>query len=243
MISGTPERLYLMQLGTTTLPTPRGPLLLSNGCYLIRMSSGQHILIDSGTPADYTPAPGTPPPSNETNVLAQLATLGLSPADISAVICTHFDIDHAGYLDSFPSAEFIVQKGHMELAKSGDARLAAARAHWDHPALRYRLVDGDAELAPGLTLLETSGHVPGHQSVLVRLPETGPVLLAIDAVALGRFFTPERPPWPMDADAEQTRASTRKLLDVAERERAELVVFHHDGEQWATLRKSPEWYG
>jgi N-acyl homoserine lactone hydrolase len=243
MITGTPERLYLMQLGTTTLPTPRGPLLLSNGCYLIRMSSGGHILIDSGTPADYTPAPGTPPTENESNVLAQLAALGLTPADISAVICTHFDIDHAGYLDSFPDAAFIVQRAHMERAKSGDARLAAARAHWDHPALHYRLVDGDTELAPGLTLLETSGHVAGHQSVLVRLPESGPTLLAIDAVVLGRFFTPDRPAWPMDADAEQTRASTRKLLAVAEWEQVGLVVFHHDGEQWATLRKSPEWYG
>lgn len=242
MISGTPERLYLMQLGITTLPTPRGPLLLSNGCYLIRMDGGQHILIDSGTPAGYTPAPGTPPTENESNVLEQLAALGLSPADITAVICTHFDVDHAGYLDSFPGAEFIVQQEHMELAKSGDARLAAARAHWDQPTLRYRLVDGDTELAPGLRLLETSGHVTGHQSVLVRLPETGPVLLAIDAVVLGRFFTPDRPAWPMDADAEQARTSTRKLLDVAEREHVGLVVFHHDGEQWATLRKSPAWY-
>jgi N-acyl homoserine lactone hydrolase len=136
-----------------------------------------------------------------------------------------------------------VQREHIELAKSGDARLAAARAYWEHPALRYQLVDGDTELAPGLTLLETSGHVPGHQSVLVRLPESGPVLLAIDAVVLGRFFTPERPAWPMDADAEQTRDSTRKLLAVAEREHVGLAVFHHDGEQWATLRKSPEWYG
>jgi N-acyl homoserine lactone hydrolase len=49
-------------------------------------------------------------------------------------------------------------------------------------------VDGDTELLPGLTLLETSGHTPGHQSVLVRLPQTGPVLLAIDAVVMERFF-------------------------------------------------------
>lgn len=38
---------------------------------------------------------------------------------------------------------------------------------------RIRLVDGDTELLPGLELIETSGHVPGHQSVLVRLPKTG----------------------------------------------------------------------
>jgi hypothetical protein len=36
----------------------------------------------------------------------------------------------------------------------------------------------------------TGGHVPGHQSVLVRLPETGPVLLAIDAVPAAAYFDP-----------------------------------------------------
>src|SRR5512135_801914 len=63
---------------------------------------------------------------------------------------------------------------------------------FDHPALRYRLIEGDTELRPGLTLLETSGHAPGHQSVLVRLPQTGPVLLTIDAVMIQRLFTPDR---------------------------------------------------
>ena len=44
---------------------------------------------------------------------------------------------------------------------------------FDHPALRYRLIEGDTELVPGLTLLETSGHTPGHQSVLVHLRKPG----------------------------------------------------------------------
>ena len=51
---------------------------------------------------------------------------------------------------------------------------------------RIRLVDGDTELLPGLELIETSGHVPGHQSVLVRLPKTGAILLPIDAVPFAR---------------------------------------------------------
>jgi len=79
-------------------------------------------------------------------------------------------------------------------------------------------------------------------SVLVRLPRTGPVLLAIDAVVLERLFTPERRAWPTDDDEGQLRASTRKLLDLVARERVALVVFGHDGRQWETLRRAPAFY-
>src|SRR6266700_3014348 len=120
MSSATPQRLYLMQLSTTTIPLAAGQgLAMSSGCYLVQTSDGKNILIDSGLPA--------------------------------------------GYNDAFPQAELIVQREHYELARSGHPRFAAARVHWDHPALRYRLIDGDTELLHGLTLLETSGHTPGHQ--------------------------------------------------------------------------------
>jgi N-acyl homoserine lactone hydrolase len=234
-----PQRLYLMQLSTSTFPTTP-PAPASSGCYLVQMSDGRNILIDSGLSADYTP-PGMPPFENEKNVLEHLADLDLRPDDIDLVICTHFDVDHAGYHDAFPQAEFIVQREHYELARSGHPRFAGARAHWDHPALRYRLVEGDTELLPGLSLIETSGHAPGHQSVLVRLPQTGPVLLAIDAVVLQRLFTPERKAWPIENE-EQLRTSTRKLLDLIEREHVALVVFGHDGEQWQALKKAPDYY-
>jgi len=232
-----------MQLSTTTIPLAAGQgLAMSSGCYLVQTSDGKNILIDSGLPADYAPPPGTPPAENGKNVLEHLAGLGLHPDDIDLLICTHFDVDHAGYNDAFPQAELIVQREHYELARSGHPRFAAARVHWDHPALRYRLIDGDTELLPGLTLLETSGHTPGHQSVLLRLPQTGPVLLAIDAVVLQRLFTPDRRAWPGDDNEEQLRASTRKLLDLVEREHVALVVFGHDGQQWLALKKAPAYY-
>src|SRR5256886_12706133 len=184
-----PQRLYLMQLETSTIPTTPQPTAGSAGCYLVQTNDGKNILIDSGLPADYTPPPGTPSRENEKNVLEHLADLGLRPEDIDLLVCTHFDVDHAGYHDAFTKAEFIVQREHYELARSGHPRYAAARAHWDQPALRYRLIDGDTELLPGLTLIETGGHAPGHQSVLVRLPQTGMILLAINAVVLERLFT------------------------------------------------------
>src|SRR5579864_3378025 len=174
LINATPQRLYLMQLGTATIPTVP-PSAGSMGCYLVQTSDGKNVLIDSGLPADYTPPPGSPPAEHEKNVLEHLADLGLHPDDIDILICTHFDVDHAGYHDAFTKAELVVQRAHYELAQSGHPRFAAARAHWDHPALRYQLIEGDTELLPGLWLIESSGHAPGHQSVLVRLPQTGKV--------------------------------------------------------------------
>ena len=237
------RRLYLFLLSTTTVPLPSEQTLdLSSGCYLVQTGDGKNILIDSGLAPDYSPPPGTPKPEHEKPVLAHLADLGLRAEDIDTVICSHFDVDHAGYHDAFPHAELIAQHEQYTVARSGHSRFAQARPHFDHPALRYRLVDGDIELLPGLTLIETSGHTPGHQSVLLDLPATGKVLLAIDAVALQRLFTPERTAWPLDDDQEQLRASTTKLLQLVERESVALVVFGHDGQQWRRLKKSPDFY-
>src|SRR5882724_4911211 len=220
----TPQKLYLLQLSTTTLPLGAGRTMeMVTPCYLIETNDGRHFLIDSGI----APDGGTENFSaaeNEKTVLEHLSALNLGPEDIDALICTHFDVDHAGYHDAFTNAELIVQRGHYELARYGHPRFAAARAHWDHPALRYRLIDGDTELLAGLTLLETSGHAPGHQSVLVRLPQTGPVLLAIDAAVMQRTFTADRKAWPTDDNEQQLRASTKKLLDLAEREQIKLEV-------------------
>jgi N-acyl homoserine lactone hydrolase len=240
--NATPQKLYLMQLSTVTLPLAGGQALqMVSGCYLVEMNDGQHILIDSGTPADFH-QPGMPAVENEKNVIEHLADLGLHPDDIDILICTHFDIDHAGYNDAFTKAELVVQREHYELARSGHPRFAHARPHWDHPALRYRLIDGDIELLPGLTLLKTSGHTPGHQSVMLRLPQSGPILLAVDAVMIQRTFTPDRSAWPNDDNEEQLRTSTRKLLDLVEREKIALVVFGHDGQQWQALKKAPAYY-
>ena len=76
----------------------------------------------------------------------------------------------------------------------------------------------------------------------MRLPQTGPIPLAIDAVMMQRLFTPDRKAWPNDDNEEQFLACTRKLLDLAEREQVELVIFGHDGQQWPTLKRAPEYY-
>lgn len=231
-----PQRLYLMQVAM--IPERKLPYV----CYLVQTSDGINVLIDSGLPANVPPPPGMPMPLMGRNVIEQLEQIGLQPGDIDLLVCTHFDPDHSGHHAAFTNAELIVQRQHYELARSGYQRFSATREQWDHPALRYRLVEGDMQLFPGLQLIETSGHVPGHQSVLVHLPQAGPVLLTIDAVPRQKDFTPEREAGPGDMDRELLRASTRRLLDLAQREQISLVVFGHDLEQWQTLKKAPDFY-
>jgi N-acyl homoserine lactone hydrolase len=236
-----PQRLYLMQVATMN----RGSFKIPVPCYLVQTGDGKNIVIDSGFPQNFQPPadrPGLGEIEHGQDVLAQLATLGVQASDIDMLIATHYDMDHAGNLGAFPNARRVVQRQQHEVANGGHPRFVMTRSQWEQPASRYQLLDGDTELLPGLELIETSGHVPGHQSILVRLPKTGPVLLAIDAVTIQSAFTPDRQPSPMDADGEGAIASTRKLLALAEREHVNLVIFGHDGQQWGTLKKLPDYY-
>ena len=236
-------KLYLMQLATmrqTGGPVPG---------YLIRMDDGTNVLIDTGIGREkigaYRQSPDEPMQMDEEDyVVHQLARLGLAAQDIHYLVCTHFDPDHAGNHDVFTAAELVVQRRHYELARSGELeRLQIARSHWDAPGLRYRLIDGDTELLPGITLIETSGHITGHQAVLVRLPQTGPVILAIDAIPKSNLLDPDtRPMTPFDLDEKGVRESTRKLVDLARREQASMIVHGHDAAQWQQLKKLPAFY-
>ena len=227
------KRLYLMQVGS--MPEYQIPIV----CYLVQTGDGKNILIDTGLP-EVMPEEEKEF-ENGQDVIQNLAILGLKPDDIDTVISTHYDGDHSGRHAVFIKAQYVVQRVH-HLDAASNPRFAANRPHWDQPMERIRLVDGDTELLPGLELIETSGHVPGHQSVLVRLPKTGAILLPIDAVPFGEGFTSDQQDDGSNPDAEAIRASTIKLLDLVEREHIGLVIFGHDKEQWETLKKAPEFY-
>ena len=227
------KRLYLMEVGS--MPDYQIPIV----CYLVQTDDGKNILIDSGLP-EIIPE-GESEFQNGQDVIQQLASIGLTPDDIDTVISTHYDGDHAGRHAAFTKAQYVVQRVHHQDAAS-NPRFASIRAEWDQPLERIRLVDGDTELLPGLELIETSGHVPGHQSVLVRLPKTGAVLLTIDAVPFAAGFTREPQDDGSNPDGEATRASTIKLLELVDREQIGLVIFGHEKAQWDKLTKAPGFY-
>lgn len=233
MSQNAPQRLYLMQVGN--MPAYGIPIV----CYLVQTGDGRNILIDTGLPEIIPEDDGEF--VNGKDVIQQLADLGLKPDDIDTVISTHYDGDHAGRHASFKKAQYVVQRVH-HLDAATNPRFAAIRSEWDQPMERIRLVDGDTELLPGLELIDTNGHVPGHQSVVVRLPKTGAILLTIDAVPFAAGFTRDAQDDGSNPDAAATRASTLKLLDLVEREHIGLVIFGHDQQQWQTLKKAPEFY-
>ena len=233
MSQNTVKRLYLMEVGS--VPEYEIPIV----CYLVQTNDGKNILIDSGLP-EIIPEDAQEF-ENGKDVIEQLASLGLQPDDIDTVISTHYDGDHAGRHAAFTQAQYVVQRLH-HLDAASNPRYASIRPEWDQPLERILLVDGDTELLPGLELIETSGHVPGHQSVLVRLPQTGAVLLTIDAVPFAVGFTRDAPDDDSNPDAAATHASTIKLLDLVEREHIKLVIFGHDQAQWETLKKAPAFY-
>lgn len=236
-------RLYLLDLGRMqpgNIPVPG---------YLIQTPQGLNILVDSGWPRSFVTAPQNPPGlsieiRHEDTVVARLAEIGLEPRDIDYLVCSHLDDDHSGNHDLFLDAELIIQREHYDLARAGHSRFTANRAAWDHSALRYRLIEGDVELVAGVLLIETSGHVPGHQSLLVRLPNTGSVLLAVDAVMHSSMAdAATRVLFVTDMnDEESIRASTLKISEIAENEGAALVIYGHDADQWPSLRHAPEFY-
>lgn len=236
-------RLYLMRLATTGNPPYPVP------GYLIQTDDGTNIVVDTGFAPEIIAMARQPgwrgmPIQDAVPITEHLAGIGVAPEDVHYLIATHLDPDHAGEHDAFPNAEIVVQRSHFVAAKEGrDRRYGMNRAHWDAPGLRYRFVNGDAELLPGVELIETSGHVPGHQSVLVRLRETGPVLLTIDAINHAGQRDPEtRTVADFDFDEASVRASTRKLRDIAAREGVRLVVYGHDRNQFPALKQAPEFY-
>ncbi|MFZ0218527.1 MAG: N-acyl homoserine lactonase family protein [Candidatus Dormiibacterota bacterium] len=192
-------KLYLMCLAT--IRPGRHPV----PAYLVQTDDGINALVDTGVPKALIGAHNESwetvfEMDEEVHVLNQLARIGVAPEDIRYLICTHYDVDHVGNHEDFPAAELVVQRAH-HLAARSLPRFQETAMHWDAPGQRRRLVDGDTELLPGIELIECGGHVPGHQAVLVRLPETGHVLLAIDAIPHSLLVNPDtRPKQPSDMD-------------------------------------------
>jgi N-acyl homoserine lactone hydrolase len=114
----------------------------------------------------------------EDAIVTRLAALGVKPDDVAVVVNSHLHFDHAGNNRAFPNATFVVQAEQLAYAK-GKPNFPAI--YWDDPALRYLPTTGRARVAAGVEVVPTPGHAPGHQSLVVDLPETGRVVLCGDA--------------------------------------------------------------
>ena len=150
---------------------------------------------------------------------------------------THGDVDHVGGMHGFPGATIVMSRAEREAGPPryhGDER----PLEWP-PDARYRLVAGDEELAPGLTLLATPGHSPGHLSLVVGLRETGSIVLACDAISREAELASGINGGASDARA--ARRSAERLLELA-RSLDALLVYGHDPVQSRALLRAPDVY-
>jgi N-acyl homoserine lactone hydrolase len=91
-----------------------------------------------------------------------------------------------------------------------------------------------------VTIISTPGHTPGHQSLLVKLPKTGALLLSGDAVHFKSNWENRGVP-AGNTGQEQTKTSMQKMADIMAKEKATLWI-NHDKAQRDSLRMSPAFY-
>lgn len=181
--------------------------------------------------------PGTGPAWRKPITLAaQLEQIHLAPRDIEFIAVSHSHPDHAGNIEMLPNALMLVQKVEYEWAGSRQDTVAFNRKH------SVKLVDGDYDVFGdgSLVLLSTPGHTPGHQSLLVKLPKTGSVILSGDAVHFQTSFEHRYVPdnnWSQQASLQ----SMDKIAAIIAKEHAQLWI-NHDQPQSDAQKKLPAFY-
>jgi glyoxylase-like metal-dependent hydrolase (beta-lactamase superfamily II) len=162
--------------------------------------------------------------------------VGIDPAEVVGVVISHFHNDHAGGLRLFADRVPVhVQRAEHEYAFADPARAERDAMHaidYDHPRIDWRLADGDVELAPGVTAVQSVGHTPGHQSLVVELPDGSGYVFAADAADLVENIEHEQAVTAADGrDPAVTVEAIRRLKAIAA-ERGFRLVPGHDPEVW-----------
>lgn len=160
---------------------------------------GATVLVDTGAGPRTMTARGH---NHLRSPTAALATLGIDAADVTAIITTHMHWDHAGNILSFPAARLHVQRAEMAHATGPSMCSSFLRRPYDGEQLAEWLAElyrgrvtfhqGEAEIAPGISIHQVGGHTPGMQVVRVSTAR-GQVVLASDAMHYYENLAAENP--------------------------------------------------
>jgi N-acyl homoserine lactone hydrolase len=144
--------------------------------------------------------------------------------DITTVITSHLHFDHCGQNDRFPRSSIVVQRAEVEAAREPMYTVP----EWAFPrGVELTVIDGDHEVAAGVSVIATPGHTPGHQSVLIDGPDGLRTIVccqaswdvaSVDAATLGDEG------WDEVAGA----ASMEKLRGL----NPDRVLLSHDVDEW-----------
>ena len=217
---------------------------LLNAPLLVR-GKGHNILIDSGLGCKFSEKQREIfRVCREWSLIRDLAELGLGREDIDTVILTHCDFDHAGGIvmpgDSgapaltFPRARHIIQRREWEDVLQPDIR--SIHTYWPEnftglaDSGLLELVDGEAEIVPGITVRHTGGHTRGYQLVEI----SGSAGCAIHLGDLLPTHTHVNPLWIMAYDNYPMDViKLKQELVPRYRERNCWFTFYHDIHMYA----------
>jgi N-acyl homoserine lactone hydrolase len=244
------DKLYVLNCGHISAPDQSRwspgvnvgvPIELSDNCYLIHHAQGW-FLWDTGLPdalaavPDGRTDPNTGMHSTRAKTLAsELEALGIKASDIKAMAISHTHPDHIGNVEEFPQVMLYVQKAEYDWPNAD----GTPRFKPEHPATK---LEGDHDVFGdgSVVIISTPGHTPGHQSLLVRLPKTGLVVLSGDAVHFKANWDNRRVPGP-NFNKEQTLASMQRIADILAKEHGQLWI-NHDQPQTDAQKKPPDYY-
>jgi N-acyl homoserine lactone hydrolase len=213
-----------------------------DNCYLMHHMRGW-LLWDTGVTDAIAAMPDGQAPADPRmthwrrpkTLASQLEALGVKPAEIKYVAISHTHPDHIGNVELFPQAMLLVQKAEYEWPNP----LGVGRFKPEHPVTK---LEGDYDIFDdgSATTIATPGHTPGHQSLLVKLPKTGALVLSGDAVHFKSNWEKRGVP-SGNTDMDKTLASMQRIADVLVKENAQLWI-NHDKAQRDSLKMAPGFY-
>jgi glyoxylase-like metal-dependent hydrolase (beta-lactamase superfamily II) len=225
-LSQVQQALQEAFISGNALPITFNTLVLNQG--------GRVTLIDTGNGDMGAPTSG--------RWMANFRAAGFDPAQVNTVVISHFHGDHINGLRLkdgtavFPNAEVMVPAAEwafwMDDARMNQAPEAmkgafqGARRVFGPIASNVKRYEADKEIVPGLTSIAAPGHTPGHTAYILS-SGSGKLMIMSDVTNHPALFV-RNPDWSaiFDMDADQARATRRKMLDMAASERAQVAFYH-----------------
>src|SRR5947209_14052163 len=192
-------------------------------CYLIKHDN-DYLLWDTGHAMT---APNVAP---KVSVVDQLAKIDVKSEQIKFVGISHYHGDHTGQVASFPKATLLIGKGDWDAITSPKPAEGVNFKPFENWAkgegkVEPLTLDKDVFGDGSVIVLRTPGHTPGHQSLLVKLPQTGNVVLSGDAVHFRENYDADGVP-AFNFDRAQTVASVERLKKIAANLKATVIIQH-----------------
>jgi len=200
---------------------PKMPFAFS--CYVIKHGE-DYMVWDTGY------APGSTPNATNKPLGELLSQMKVKPEQVKYVGISHFHADHTGQLDTVPNATLLIGQKEWDAItapKPMQGVNAAGFKHWISGGgkVEPQPVDKDVFGDGTVMILRTPGHTPGHQSLLVRLKEKGPVILIGDAAHFHENYESDGVPG-FNYDRAETIASLERIKGIAKNLKATVIIQH-----------------